>query len=81
MGTPSAVFALRRGIKRGVIRIESVVIATGDDRLDTLAGQIYGNSRYWWLLAAASNIGWGLQVPPGTVIYVPNLTDTEGVFN
>lgn len=40
-------------------------------RLDTLAGKYYGNSQYWWIIAAASGIGWGLQVPPGTLIRIP----------
>ena len=45
-------------------------------RLDHLAGQIYGSSDLWWILAAASGIGWALQVPPGTVIKVPTALDT-----
>ena len=45
------------------------------ERLDVLAGQIYGDARYWWVLAAASDIGWGLQVPPGTLIRIPQLSD------
>jgi hypothetical protein len=40
-------------------------------RLDTLAGKYYGNSQHWWIIAAASGIGWGLQVPPGTLIRIP----------
>ena len=48
-------------------------------RLDHLAGQIYGSSDLWWILAAASGIGWALQVPPGTVIKVP--TALDAVFN
>lgn len=44
-------------------------------RLDTLAGKYYGNSQYWWIIAAASGIGWGLQVPPGTLIRIPESAD------
>jgi len=25
----------------------------------------------WWIIAALSNIGWNLQVPPGTKITLP----------
>jgi hypothetical protein len=32
----------------------------------------YGNGRYAWIIAAASDIGWMLQVPPGTYIRVPD---------
>jgi len=42
-------------------------------RLDQLAGQIYGNGSYWWAIAAASDIGWGLQVPPGTRLLIPDI--------
>ena len=40
-------------------------------RLDHLAGIVYEDSTLWWVIAAASGIGWGLQVPPGTVIRIP----------
>lgn len=75
LGTAQAVTRIRRGIKFGTVSIKSIVTMTGADRLDTLAGQIYGNSRYWWVLAAASDIGWGLQLPPGTLVYVPDLQE------
>ena len=45
------------------------------ERLDTLAGSLYGDANYWWVIAAASGIGWGLQVPPDTIIIVPSLSD------
>jgi nucleoid-associated protein YgaU len=51
----------------------SQTITTGAQRLDTIAGREYGDGRYWWIIAAASNIGWGLQVPPGTIIKIPQL--------
>lgn len=51
------------------------------ERLDTLAGRFYGNSRLWWVIAAASGIGWGLQVPPGTLLIIPsNLAQIEGLI-
>tara|TARA_Y100000591_G_C21489801_1_gene524537 strand:- start:51 stop:224 length:174 start_codon:yes stop_codon:yes gene_type:complete len=40
-------------------------------RLDTIAAESYGDARLWWVIAAASNIGWGLQVPPGTKLSIP----------
>jgi len=42
------------------------------ERLDYLAGIYYRDSSLWWVLAAASGIGYALQVPPGTVIRIPN---------
>lgn len=77
LGTRRLVDILRASVKTGAIPIVSTIIATGDDRLDTLAGSIYGDARYWWVLAAVSGIGWGLQIPPGTVIKVINISDVE----
>lgn len=77
LGTAAAVRKLRAAIKSGTVPVSRVVIATGADRLDTLAGTIYGDARYWWVLAASSNIGWGLQIPPGTVINVVDLKDVD----
>lgn len=77
LGTHAALSLIRRAIKAGRFPIVNRLIATGDDRLDTLAGAIYGDARYWWVLAAASDIGWGLQIPPGTVINVVSLADVQ----
>ena len=41
------------------------------ERLDVLAGKYYNNSSLWWVIAAASGIGWALQVPPGTYLRIP----------
>jgi len=79
-GTNSSLVALRRAIRLGLVPIVRTFIATGDDRLDALAGAIYGDARHWWILAVASDIGWNLQVPPGTVIRVVDLTDVKGVI-
>ena len=54
----------------GVLDFDKVLI-TDMQRLDTIAGNRYGDSQYWWVIAAASGIGWGLQVPAGTVIRIP----------
>lgn len=78
-GTSRAREALQAGIANGQIRVKSVVLR-GRERLDTLSGAIYGDSRYWWILAAASNIGWGLQVPPGTIINVPDLESVAALI-
>lgn len=41
-------------------------------RLDHIAARSYGDGTLWWIIAAASGIGWGMQCPAGTVIRVPN---------
>lgn len=75
--TPGAISAIRFAIRRGDVAINDTFTTTQADRLDTIAGKIYGNGRYWWILAIASDIGWGLQVPPGTIINVPDLRAIE----
>ena len=41
------------------------------ERLDSLSAEKYGDPSYWWVIAAASGIGWGLQLPPGTLVRIP----------
>jgi len=77
-GTGRAQAAIRSAIKAGVIQANTIVLR-GRERLDTMAGVLYGDARYWWVLAAASNIGWGLQVPPGTILTVPNLVQVTAL--
>lgn len=80
LGTPENTLKLRASIKNGSIPIIKTLIATGTDRLDSLAGTIYGDAKYWWVLAASSGIGWGLQISPGTIINIVNLSDIESLF-
>ena len=73
-GTSAAISAIRANIANGNIRFDEVQLQEGK-RLDILAGEFYGDGRLFWILAASSHIGWSLQVPPGTRIVVPNLSD------
>jgi hypothetical protein len=72
-GTSRARDAIQAAMKSGQLAVTRKIVVRGRERLDTIAGEVYGDGRYWWVLAAASNIGWGLQVPPGTMIFVPDL--------
>lgn len=72
--TAFAIPVIRRNIANGNIRTEEIVL-TERERMDTLAGEAYGDGRFGWVVAAASNIGWQLQAPPGTRILIPNLDD------
>tara|TARA_Y100000592_G_C5480383_1_gene325064 strand:- start:2897 stop:3193 length:297 start_codon:yes stop_codon:yes gene_type:complete len=69
-GTAKGVSAIRSSIRAGTVNTK-VEIHKEAKRLDIIAGQEYGDSSLWWVIAAASNIGWGLQVPPGTRIVIP----------
>ena len=66
---------VHRAIESGRIPFKTKLLEQGE-RLDTLAALMYGDSAYWWAIAAASGIGWSLQVPPGTYLRIPiNLND------
>lgn len=79
LGMANAVNSIRIAIRNGDLPVIRTIIASGADRMDTLAGVVYGDAKYWWLIAAASGIGWGLQVPPGTVINVLDLRKVESL--
>jgi hypothetical protein len=71
-GTGRAHEVIRAAIKSGALSFQTLTLREAQ-RLDHLAGIYYGNGRYAWIIAAASDIGWMLQVPPGTFIRVPDL--------
>ena len=70
-GTNTVSANIRAAIKAGVISYTTVLLSDSE-RLDTIAGSTYGDSSLWWIIAAASGIGWGLQVPAGTVLTIPD---------
>lgn len=80
LSTARAIEIVRRGISNGNIKLTNQIVMRGDERLDTIAGEVYGDARYWWVLAAASDIGWCLQCPPGTIINIPDLSDVAALI-
>ena len=50
------------------------------ERLDLLANEYYEDSRFWWVIARANNLGKGtLTIPAGQQIRIPqNITDIFG---
>ena len=71
LATSNNMFRVFNAVQQGNLCFSTLVLEEGQ-RLDTIAGQVYGSSSYWWVIAAASGIGWGLQVPPGTLLKIPN---------
>lgn len=71
-GTGRAQETIRRAIFDGVLAFNELTLHEAQ-RLDHIAAQAYGNGRYWWVIAAASDIGWALQVPAGTYLRIPDL--------
>ena len=76
-GTSYASSKIFFAVRDGVVGA-TVIRLSEKQRLDHLAGIFYKDSSYWWVIAAASGIGWGLQVPAGTIIKIP--TSLESVL-
>ena len=47
------------------------ILSEDRKRLDHYAFEEYGDGMNWWVIAAASGIGWWLQCPPGTLLAIP----------
>jgi hypothetical protein len=48
-----------------------IVVSESGKRLDHYAQEYYSDANNWWVIAAASGIGWWLQVPEGVVLRIP----------
>ena len=70
LASPQAMLRVRQAIANGSITTREIV-TTEAQRLDHIAGDLYGDGKLWWVIAIASGIGWWLQVPPGTRLLVP----------
>ena len=77
LATNRAIVRVRDGVTSGFIPTQAKVL-TATTRLDILAHQQYGDGRLWWVIAAASGIGWWLQAPAGTRLLIPiSFADVE----
>ena len=80
-GTSMAASTIYRAVQRGLLAMETRELRASE-RLDHVAGEFYGDGRLWWIIAAASGIGWAPQCPPGTVINIPtNLSQIEDLVD
>lgn len=77
ISSANAVSRIRSLHKQGRISTKERVLQKGE-RLDIIAGDEFSNSTLWWVIAALSNIGWGMQAPPGTILVIP--TDIKEVL-
>ena len=57
LGTNNAIPLIRNAIRNNLIAT-NVRVTTESERLDIIAGRQYGDGRLWWVIAAASGIGW-----------------------
>ena len=77
VGISQSCYKIYSAVDNGRINYSVHVLEQGE-RLDYLAGVNYGDSSFWWVIAAASGIGYALQVPPGTILRIP--TSISQVF-
>lgn len=70
VATSSVSTRIFNGVVNGNIPYTSKILKE-NQRLDHIAAQAYGSADMWWVIAAASGIGWGLQCPPGTILRIP----------
>ena len=70
---------LFHAVERGEVRIQITEVSDGR-RLDHYAQKYYGNGLNWWIIAAASGIGWWMQITEGIVLNIPtNIEDIEDI--
>lgn len=73
-GTNTAIRLIRQKVISGQFSVQKYTTKE-DERLDHLAAKFLGDGRMWWVIAACSGIGWGLQVPPGITLSIPKHID------
>lgn len=74
LATNESINKIKSGIRNGTIKVSRYKSKEGE-RLDIIAAKYLGDGRLWWVLAACSNVGWALQIPPGTIIQIPKGID------
>jgi len=74
-----SIYVIRDGVISGTIAATRITLREGQ-RLDIIAANAYGDATLWWVIAAASGIGWQCQVPAGTVISIPS-PDVVGTWS
>ena len=70
IATNASIARIKNAVRNKSLGVRQHVMKEGE-RLDTLANRFLGDGRLWWAIAACSQIGWGLQVPPGTLLLIP----------
>jgi chitinase len=79
-GTSNLIPIVRENLNNGNVSFVTYVTKE-NERLDIIAGQYYNDGKLWWLIAAASEIGWGMQVPSNTILKLPKLEEISKYIN
>ena len=69
--TAQSVTILRRAREFRLLSLRKIIL-TQSQRLDHIAYRELGDPHAWWIIAALSDIGLGMQLAPGTILYIPN---------
>lgn len=57
---------------------DKYIISREGDRLDLLSVEFYGDSRMWWILAEANDLGKGtFVVPAGIQLRIPAINESD----
>ena len=70
ISSSSANKTIKQMVDSGQLKTKDYVLSDSQ-RLDVVAANFYGDAKYWWIIAAASGIGWQCQVPAGTLLKIP----------
>ena len=71
ISNPRSSSKIFRAVESGQISVTFARLG-GAQRLDSIAYEKYGDPSYWWIIAAASGIGYGLQASAGAYLRIPN---------
>lgn len=53
-----------------------IVTEDKENRLDLIALEVYGHSKFWWVIAYINNLPDPMNIPRGKILFIPNL---EGI--
>ena len=71
ISNPRSSSKIFRAVESGQISVTYTRLG-GAQRLDAIAYEKYGDGSYWWVIAAASGIGYCLQASAGAYLRIPN---------
>lgn len=71
---------LYHAIENGTIMVQHETDAEPGKRLDHYAEQYYGDGKNWWIIAAASGIGWWFNLAAPVDENTPDVTESVRLY-
>lgn len=50
-------------------------LVSGVETIEYLAWRYFGDSKFWWRIAEANGLAFPVDLPPGTILQIPNSSD------